>query len=114
MKKSVIEAIKRGEDIYLMVVYCHDGGIHMLPCGSKEICYTNLLKMRADPKCCERIAATTIVKRGAAAFGDGMLFGHPKSLDVMSLSEKQFENACEKYGVDRDDSEDFEYLVKES
>lgn len=100
MKKCIKQLIDKGEDIYIMVVYCHDGGIHLLPCCSKDECYKNLLSMRADPKCSERISSTTIVKRSAASFGDGRIFGTPKSLDVMSLSDKQFENACEKYGVE--------------
>lgn len=99
MKKCIQEIIARGEDVYIMVVYCKDGGIHLLPCSSKEKCYTNLLKMRNDPKCFERMEATTIVKRSAASFGDGKIFGTPKSLDVMALSDKQFENALEKHGL---------------
>ena len=103
MKKCIEELIKSGQDVYMMVVYCKDGGIHLLPCCSKEACYKNLLKMRLDPKCVERMEATTISKKSAASFGDGKIFGSPKSLDVMALTDKQFANALEKYGLDGED-----------
>lgn len=97
MKKKIQDAVAAGQDIYMAVVYCHDGTIHLLPEPSKEDAYRVLLKMRADPNCLDRIAATTIAKRSAAGFGDGKIFGSPKSLDVMSLTEKQFCAAYDKY-----------------
>lgn len=106
MKKKILDAVAAGQDIYMAVVYCTDGSIHLLPEPDKESAYRVLLRMRVDPKCCERIAGTTIAKRSAAGFGDGKIFGSPKSLDVMQLSEKQFENMYAKYVGDPDGDPD--------
>ena len=99
MRESAKKAIEAGKDVYLMVVYCSDGGIHLLPCGSKEEAWRNLLRMRRDRKCAPRIVRTTISKKSAASFGDGKIFGSPDSLDVMSMSDKRFAAALERAGI---------------
>lgn len=93
-QEEIKKLVADGKDIYLIVVYCKDGGIHLMPEASKEDAWKDLLKMRRDPATCNRMAATTISKRSAASFGDGKIFGAPKSLDVMQLTDKQFINAC--------------------
>jgi len=93
-QKDIEKMIKEGKDIYLAIVYCKDCTIHVMPTASKEDAFRYLLKMRGRPETAERMAATTISKRAGATYGDGKIFGAPKSLDVMQLTEKQFANAC--------------------
>lgn len=97
MKKKIQDAVAAGSDIYLAVVYSKDGSIHLLPEPDRDSAYRVLLTLRGDPQWSDRIEATTIAKRGAAGFNEGKIFGSPKSLDVMQLSEKQFDAAYNKY-----------------
>lgn len=68
---------------YFAVVYCKDGTWHGWPGESKEDCMSKLESMRDNPKVLERIKATTIIKRDMSNFKEGMIFGCPKSLNVI-------------------------------
>lgn len=71
---------------YFAVVYCteeYKNSVHLLPCESKEACLEKLRKMREDPETRKRMKATTVIKRDMSNFKEGMIFGCPKSLDVL-------------------------------
>ncbi|MBQ0142018.1 MAG: hypothetical protein KBT06_04340 [Prevotellaceae bacterium] len=107
--KEILDAAAAGQEIYLAVVYCTDLSIHIMPALTKEQAFAKLLKMRLSPKCRDRMMATTIAKRSAQGFNEGKVFGSPKSLDVMQLTDKQFEKAYEKYvGIPVEDADPYE------
>ena len=76
---------------YFAVVYCkpeYKNAMHLLPGDSKEDCLEKLRKLRDDPKINKRILATTVIKRDMSNFKDNLIFGCPKSLDVMQEKRK--------------------------
>ena len=80
---------------YFAVVYHtpeYKNAIALLPRASKEECFKALRELRDDPKTHDRILATTIIKRNMANFKDNMIFGCPKSLDVMQEKPKKEKN----------------------
>ena len=69
---------------YFGVVYCHDGTVHLTkPQDTQQECLDKLKSWIEDPRCYERVAATTVIKREMDNFKDGRIFGNPKSLDIM-------------------------------
>ena len=68
---------------YFAVVYSPDGTIHLWPGKSKEACLDKLRHMKEDLRVCDRMEATTVIKRDMSNFKDGKIFGCPKSLDVL-------------------------------
>ena len=68
---------------YFAVVYSPDGTIHLWPGESKEACLNKLRSMRDSPRVHDRMEATTVIKRDMSNFKDGMIFGCPKSLDMI-------------------------------
>lgn len=73
---------------YYAVVYCHDGTIHLWPGESQGACLEKLRKLRGNDKVRERMRSTTVIKRDMGNFRDGMIFGSPKSLNVMDARAK--------------------------
>ena len=71
---------------YFAVVYCtedYKSSIHLLPGVDQQDCLNKLKQLKDDPKTCKRIKATTVIKRDMSNFKDGLIFGCPKSLNVM-------------------------------
>ena len=68
---------------YYAVVYCKDGTIHLWPGDDQEACLCKLKKLKKNPRVDERMQATTVIKRDLDNFKDGMIFGSPKSLNVV-------------------------------
>lgn len=67
---------------YYGVVYLLDGTIHLWPGKTQKECLDELKKIR-DSKWGPRIKATTVIKRNMDNFKDDLIFGNPKSLNVM-------------------------------
>lgn len=68
---------------YYAVVYCKDGTIHLWPGEDQETCLFKLESLKEDPRVSKRMQATTVIKRDLDNFKDGMIFGNPKSLNVV-------------------------------
>lgn len=68
---------------YFAVIYCHDGTIHLAPGDTQAECLERLAHMTASSKVLARMKATTVIKRDMSNFKDDMIFGNPKSLDVL-------------------------------
>lgn len=71
---------------YFAVVYCKDGTSHLWPGDSQEECLDKLMEIR-DSKWGQRMLATTVIKRDMDNFKDGLIFGNPKSLNVLSKTK---------------------------
>lgn len=67
---------------YYGVVYLLDGTIHLWPGDNQKDCLDELIKIR-DSEWGPRIKATTVIKRNMDNFKDDLIFGNPKSLNVM-------------------------------
>lgn len=75
---------------YFGVVYCKDGTIHLTPLqDTQQDCLDTLRFWLEDPRCYERVEATTVIKREMDNFKNGKIFGNPKSLDVMQDKPKR-------------------------
>lgn len=77
---------------YFAVVYQtaeYKNAICLMPRDSKEECLEELRKLRDDPRSHDRIRATTVIKRDMNNFKEGLIFGCPKSLDVMQEKPKR-------------------------
>ena len=72
---------------YFAVVYCYDETIHLWKGDSQEECLEKLRKMMQTPKIAERMKATTVIKRDMSNFVEDMIFGCPKSLNVVTESK---------------------------
>lgn len=71
---------------YFAVVYSPDGTIHLWPGENQEQCLNKLKEVYADAP--DRVQATTVIKRDMDNFKDGMIFGNPKSLNVVGRKQK--------------------------
>ena len=83
---------KNLKEQYFGVIYQtpeYKGAICLLPRDSKEACLDALRELRDDPRTHDRIVATTVIKRDMSNFKNGMIFGCPKSLDVMQEKPKR-------------------------
>ena len=79
--------MKQSNIQYFAVVYCtekYQSSIHMLPGEDQKDCLEKLKELKNDPKFGKRIKATTVIKRDMSNFKDGLIFGCPKSLNVMN------------------------------
>ena len=77
---------------YFAVVYQKPefkNAMMLLPCDDKEDALSKLRTLRDDPKVGPRIKATTVIKRDMANFKDGLIFGCPKSLNVLLEKPKK-------------------------
>lgn len=72
---------------YFAVIYCDDGTIHLAPGETQEVCLEKLRRVKGEKA--HIMKATTVIKRDMSNFKDGMIFGNPKSLDVMQEKEKR-------------------------
>ena len=68
---------------YFAVVYCYDGTIHLEPGNTQEECLEKLAVMTNSPRTLARMRATTVIKRDMNNFKEDLIFGCPKSLDIM-------------------------------
>lgn len=68
---------------YFAVIYSKDGTIHLWPGDSQEECLNTLRDIRDNPIWGDRLASTTVIKRDMSNFKEGLIFGNPKSLNVM-------------------------------
>lgn len=74
---------------YYAVVYCKDGTIHLWPGDSQEECLGALNELKENPKILKRMMSTTVIKRDMDNFKDGLIFGSPKSLNVIKEGKKK-------------------------
>lgn len=74
-------------DQYYGVVHLKDGTIHLWPGDSQEECLEILRRIKETWG--DRMKATTVIKRNLDNVKDGMIFGSPKSLDVMQEKNKK-------------------------
>ena len=72
---------------YFAVIYCPNGSIHLEPGETQEACLEKLRRVKGVKA--DLMKATTVIKRDMSNFKDGMIFGNPKSLDVMQEKEKR-------------------------
>lgn len=68
---------------YFAVVYCYDNTIHLWPGDSQEECLNKLKELYKNDDIRERMKATTVIKRDMSNFKEGMIFGNPKSLNIV-------------------------------
>lgn len=69
-------------DKYYGVIYLEDGTIHLWPGDSQKECLEKLKEIR-DSKWGERMKCTTVIRRNMDNFKDDLIFGNPKSLNVI-------------------------------
>lgn len=72
---------------YFAVIYCKDNTIHLWPGDTQEDCLEKLKTLAEDPRVRDRMKSTTVIKRDMDNFKDGLIFGNPKSLNVVRESK---------------------------
>lgn len=75
-------------DQYFAVIYSKNGEIHLWPGDSQNDCLVELRRVRDSKKWGHVIKSTTVIKRDMSNFKDGLIFGSPKSLNVMVEKKK--------------------------
>ena len=72
---------------YFGVTYLTDGTMQLWPGKDQQDCLRKLREVR-DSKWGPRLKATTVIKRDMTNFKDGLIFGSPKSLNVVAERKK--------------------------
>ena len=71
---------------YFLVLYCHDGTIHLWPGDTKADCLEKLADALENPKVSRLFDDATVIKRDMSNFPDGLIFG--KRPDVLREAGK--------------------------